>query len=71
VPEHDRWPAGAATYRAGGNDTGRTGRGVGDEAASAERHGADARGRTQAGHGAVRREVRKLERVMARRAAPR
>ena len=69
MPEHDGWPAGAAAHRAGADDTYRTGGGAGDDAASAERVGANARGQTDAGSGPVRRELRKLERVMARRAA--
>jgi hypothetical protein len=61
--------AGAAAHRAGADDTRRTGRGGGDDAASAERVGANARGQTDVADGSVRRELRKLERVMARRAA--
>jgi hypothetical protein len=68
VQEHDGWPTGAAAHRAGANDTCRIGRGRGDDAASAEHVGANARGQRNAGDGSVRRELRKLERVMARRA---
>jgi hypothetical protein len=71
VPEHDGWPAGAAGHRGGGNETGETGRDAGDgDRRRGEPAAAGARDQMEGACSSLRRELRELERVMARERHP-
>ena len=71
MPEHDGWPAGTAGHRGGVKETGRTGGAVGDgDPGSAERSAAGARDQMEGACSSLRRELRELERVMARERHP-